>query len=107
MALSGILWTSTSGLQAVQQQLQWRTDNISNAQNPSYARRDAVTTSTGVDSVQVDVARASDSGLQNQFLTSNSQSSFSTTQLGYFQRIGDVLGTTQSTPQCQQNKKWV
>ena len=102
MALSGILWTSTSGLQAVQQQLQWRTDNISNAQNPSYARRDAVTTSTGVDSVQVDVARASDSGLQNQFLTSNSQSSFSTTQLGYFQRIGDVLGTTQSTPYLQQ-----
>ena len=102
MALSGILWTSTSGLQAVQQQLQWRTDNISNAQNPSYARRDAVTSSTGVNSVQVDVARATDNGLQDQFLASNSQSSFTTTQLGYFQRIGDVLGTSQSTPFIQQ-----
>ena len=102
MALSGILWTSTSGLQAVQQQLQWRTDNISNAQNPSYARRDAVTSSTGVNSVQVDVARATDNGLQEQFLASNSQSSFTTTQLGYFQRIGDVLGTSQSTPFIQQ-----
>lgn len=102
MGLSGILWTSTSGLQAVQQQLQWRTDNISNAQNPSYARREAVTTSTGVDSVQVDVARATDSGLQDQFLTSNSQSSLSTTQLDYLQRVGDVLGTTQSTPYLQQ-----
>ncbi len=102
MALSGILWTSTSGLQAVQQQLQWRTDNISNAQNASYARRDAVTTSTGVNSVQVDVARATDSGLQDQFLTSNSQSTFTTAQLAYFQRVGDVLGTAQSTPYLQQ-----
>ncbi len=103
MALSGILWTSTAGLQAVQQQLQWRTDNISNAQNPSYARRDAVTTSTGANSVEVDVARANDSGLQDQFLTSNSQSSFTTAQLGYFQRVGDVLGTSQSTPFLQQS----
>ncbi|MEI7609352.1 MAG: hypothetical protein WCJ64_18380, partial [Rhodospirillaceae bacterium] len=102
MALSAVLWTSTSGLQAVQQQLQWRTDNISNAQNASYSRRDAVTTSTGVNSVQVDVARASDNGLQDQFLTSNSQSSFTTAQKTYFQRIGDVLGTAQSTPYLQQ-----
>ncbi|MEI7607067.1 MAG: flagellar basal body rod C-terminal domain-containing protein [Rhodospirillaceae bacterium] len=102
MALSAVLWTSTSGLQAVQQQLQWRTDNISNAQNATYSRRDAVTTSTGVNSVQVDVARASNNGLQDQFLTSNSLSSFTTTQKTYFQRVGDVLGTAQSTPYLQQ-----
>lgn len=102
MALSGVLWTSTSGLQAVQQQLQWRTDNISNAQNASYSRRDAVTTSTGVNSVQVDVARATDNGLQDQFLASNSQSSYTTAQQTYFQRVGDVLGTSQSTPYLQQ-----
>ena len=102
MALSGILWTSTAGLQAVQQQLQWRTDNISNAQNASYSRRDAVTTSNGVNSVEVNVSRATNNGLQDQFLSSNSQSSYTATQLSYFQRVADVLGTSQSTPYLQQ-----
>lgn len=102
MALSGILWTSTAGLQAVQQQLQWATDNISNAQSPSYARRESTTSSTGVNSVVVNVARAVNDGLQDQFLASNSQSSFTTAQLSYFQDVGNVLGTTQSTPALQQ-----
>ncbi len=102
MALSGILWTSTAGLQAVQQQLQWATDNISNAQSPSYARREATTTSTGANGVLVNVNRAVNDGLLDQFLTSNSKSSFTTAQLGYFQNVGNVLGTTQSTPILQQ-----
>jgi len=102
MGLSSILSTSTAGLQAVQAQLQWRTDNISNAQDPTYARRDAVTVAVGANSVSVDVRRASDDGLQNQFLSANALSSASSTRQGYFQSIGDIVGTSQTTSYLQQ-----
>ena len=101
MGLSQILLTSTSGLQAVQTQLQWRTDNISNAQDPTYARRDATTVSLGTHTVTVDVKRAVNDGLQNQFLDGNSLSSAAQTQDDYFKRVADILGTSQSTPYLQ------
>jgi len=102
MGLSSILGTATSGLQAIQTQLQWRTDNIDNAQDTSYGRRDAVTVSLSTHSVTVSVRRASDAGLLTQSLDANSQATAASTTSDYFTQLGDVLGTTQSTPYLQQ-----
>ncbi|MEI8393965.1 MAG: flagellar basal body rod C-terminal domain-containing protein [Rhodospirillaceae bacterium] len=102
MGLSTILNTTTSALQAVQTQMQWRSDNISSAQNPTYGRRDAVTNSLGTHTVVAAVSRAVDNSLQDQFLTANSISSASAATQDYFNRLGDIMGTSQSTPYLQQ-----
>ena len=102
MGISTIITTATSGLQAVQTQLQWRTDNVSNAQDLNYARRDAVTVSVGTHTVTVDVRRAVDAGTMRQLLNSNSLSSATATCEDYYKRLADVIGTAQSTPYLQQ-----
>ena len=102
MGLSSILSVAATGLNAVQNQLQWRTDNINNSTNANYSRRDPTTVSTGVHGVTVTIARANDAGLTTQYLDASSQSSASSTTSDYFSRLGDVMGTSQSTPYLQQ-----
>lgn len=103
MGLSAILAASTSGLRAIQTSTQWRSDNISNAQNPIYARRDSVTVETTSHFVTGSLARASDDSLRIQFLASNSQSGAATVYDDYFKRIGDILGTSESSPYLEKN----
>ncbi len=103
MGLSTVLSTSNAGLQAVQAELQWRSDNISNASSTTYGRRDAMTVSVGTNSVTATIQRAADQSLQNQYLNANARSTAAAAQTGYLQQVNDVLGTTQSTPYLQQN----
>jgi flagellar hook-associated protein 1 FlgK len=101
IGLSSILNTAVAGLQAVQTELQWSSDNLSNAQNTDYARRDSVTTSLGSNSVQVNLQRASDNDVYTEMLGSNAQNTYTSTSLGYLTQLGNILGTTTSTPYIQ------
>ncbi len=102
MGLSSILSVAATGLNAVQTQLQWRTDNVNNASNTAYARRDPTTVSTGAHGVSVTIARANDAGLTTQYLDANSQATAGSTASDLFSRLGDVMGTSQSTPYLSQ-----
>jgi flagellar hook-associated protein 1 FlgK len=103
MGLSSIISSGLAGLQAVQAEMQTRSDNISNASNTNYSERTPVTVSVGTNAVTATLQRAVDQGLQNQYLSANSQSSAATAQTNYLTQINNVLGTTQSTPYLQQS----
>ena len=102
MGLSSILSTAASGLNTVQAQLQWRTDNINNSSNVNYSRRDPTTVSIGAHGTAVTIARAKDAGLTTQYLDANSQSSAATVTSDFYSKLADVAGTSQSTPYLQQ-----
>ena len=85
-----------------EQEYQACSQNISNAQTTTYARRDPTTTSSnGI--LTPSIQRAVNQGLQDQTLTANSQSQAGQTASNLYQQLGDVLGTTQSTPYLQQS----
>ena len=102
MGLSTILSSSLNSLQAVQTEMQTRSDNISNASNTNYAERTPVTVSVTSNAVTATIQRAADQGLQNQYLDANALSSASTDKTNYLTQINNILGTTQSTPYLQQ-----
>ncbi len=97
MGLSSILSTATTGLQVIEAEIQWRTDNVNNINSTTYARRDPVTVSTSVHGVTATITRASDTALASQVIKANSASSAASTTSSYFSQIGDVLGTSTST----------
>ncbi len=103
MGLSSILASSLSGLQAVQAEMQSRSDNISNASNTNYNERNPITVSINTNAVSATIQRAADQGLQNQYLNANSLSTAAGAQTSYLTQINNVLGTTQSTPYLQQS----
>ncbi len=103
MGLSGILSSSLGSIQAVQTEMQSRSDNISNASNTNYAERTPITLSLTANTITATIQRAADQGLQTQYLNSNSLSSGASAKTGYLQQINNVLGTTQSTPYLQQS----
>jgi flagellar hook-associated protein 1 FlgK len=103
MGLNSILTSASAGLQAVESQLQWRTDNVNNASNTAYAERTPVTVSTSNDGISTTITRASDAALQTEYLNANSQSSASGVTVDYYTQVGDILGTTQSTSYLQQD----
>ena len=98
MGLSSILSTAATGLNAVQGQLQWRTDNINNSSNTNYSRRDPTTVATSNHGVSVSITRAKDAGLTTEYLDANAQSSAGTVTSDYYSKLADVAGTSQSTP---------
>lgn len=83
MGLSTILSSSLNSLQAVQTEMQTRSDNISNASNTNYAERTPVTVSVTANAVTATIQRAADQGLQNQYLDANALSSASTDKTSY------------------------
>jgi len=102
MSLSSIMSSASSGLKAAQAQIQWRSDNINNANSATYVRRDATSVSTSSHNVSVTVKRASDAALQKQVQDATSASSAATVTSDYFTQLGDVFGTTQSTSYLQE-----
>ena len=101
MGLSSILSTATTGLNVVQTELQWRTDNINNQNTTGYSRRDPSSIGTGNHGVTATIIRANDSDLQKQYLDANTSSSASATTSDYYSRLADIMGTSQSTPYLQ------
>ena len=96
MGLSSILSTATQGLQTVETEIEWRTDNVNNATSTTYARRDPVTVSLSGQGVTATITRASDTALQSEYLSASSASSAAGTTSDYFTQISDILGTSTS-----------
>ena len=101
MGLTSILNTATSGLNAVQTQMQWRSDNVNNSSNTNYGQRNPTTVSQGTNNVTVTMSRANDAGLTSQVLNSTADASSATVTSDAFTRLSDIMGTSLSQPNLQ------
>jgi len=102
MSLNSIVESSSSSLRAIQAAIQGRSDNVNNAQNEDYTRRVVTFTSPSPYQTDTVIRRADDGGLRTSYYQLNSQSSAADTVEGALKQLGDILGTSQSTPSLQE-----